>query len=661
MTITTNISRSGPYAGAGTTGPFTVGFRFLENSHLRVVKTDAGGAETTLTLGLDYTVTGAGGSGGTITTTAPVAVGYSITIVRSVPYTQETDYTQSDPFPAQSHEDAIDKLTMLAQQNKSDSDRSLRVPEQVVFPDLPPKASRANTSLAFDSNGDPTVFVPVGGSAADVLIQLANTADATKGAGMTGNSSALEYPASSIGAVPYFINIREFGATRAGSLAANKAALQAAISAANARGRYAVVVVPPDTPYGYQVGTPSTWPSFAGVTVPLTVLDHSPGNSYAGYPSGYDGSQYRRWQHTPQTTSPGMHDGNTEWLRGAWAPAMLISNDAKLPAVGNPARTAADNRRATLFLANDGIVTWAIGQGTQSGAGFTDSQLSNFRLAAFGNVFGGSFPDGTNAIQIDRDTGNVGFHVSPSEAFHTVARRPGYRSALFESEATETMVSMALRPGANHGSATQDVILTNTAGALTLSISGSNILSYTSAGLGSHAASSSATYVHTVTNGSATTGSVLKLASATAAGTGHAFIDAYASSITKVFSVLGNGNVVNTNNSYGAISDEKLKQDVADATSQWSDIKTIRLRKYRFKAHPSAPLQLGVIAQEVEAVSPGLVTETADRDENGELTGTSTKHVAYSVLHLKALGALQEAMRRIEDLERRLAAAGIAA
>ena len=69
--------------------------------------------------------------------------------------------------------------------------------------------------------------------------------------------------------------------------------------------------------------------------------------------------------------------------------------------------------------------------------------------------------------------------------------------------------------------------------------------------------------------------------------------------------------------------------------------------------------QLGVIAQELEAISPGLVYETPDLDRDGNETGTTTKKVKASVLTTKALVALQEAMEKIEVLEKRLSDAGI--
>jgi hypothetical protein len=150
-----------------------------------------------------------------------------------------------------------------------------------------------------------------------------------------------------------------------------------------------------------------------------------------------------------------------------------------------------------------------------------------------------------------------------------------------------------------------------------------------------------------------------------------------------VFAVRDSGNVVNTNNSYGSSSDVKLKQDIVDASSQWDDIKNVRVRKYRFKNNPTGPLNLGVIAQELETVSAGLVESEQDYeevqvpvldasgnpvlDENGNaqtqtqrnMLETTTKSVKYSVLYMKAVKALQEAMTRIEQLEARLDAANL--
>jgi hypothetical protein len=122
---------------------------------------------------------------------------------------------------------------------------------------------------------------------------------------------------------------------------------------------------------------------------------------------------------------------------------------------------------------------------------------------------------------------------------------------------------------------------------------------------------------------------------------------------TDVFYVRDSGNVQNVNNSYTGTSDAKLKENIINATSQWDDIKALRVCKFNFKEDTgfSTHTQIGLIAQEVEVVSPGLVDEAIDRDAEGNDLGTVTKSVNYSVLYMKAVKALQEAIGRIETLE----------
>jgi hypothetical protein len=183
MTIATSVSRSGPYAGAGQTGPFVIGFRFLENAHLLVVKTDSSGTEATLILTTDYTVTGAGAeSGGVLTLIVALSVGYTLTIQRDVPVTQLADYTQSDSFPAQSHEDALDKLTMISQQLDDSVRRSLRVPEVgTTLPTLPSVSARAGKLSGWDVNGNPVALTQVGGSVLGTIVATTETVAATAG------------------------------------------------------------------------------------------------------------------------------------------------------------------------------------------------------------------------------------------------------------------------------------------------------------------------------------------------------------------------------------------------------------------------------------------------------------------------------------------------
>jgi len=119
------------------------------------------------------------------------------------------------------------------------------------------------------------------------------------------------------------------------------------------------------------------------------------------------------------------------------------------------------------------------------------------------------------------------------------------------------------------------------------------------------------------------------------------------------------GDCKNSNGTYNQISDSKLKENIVDANSQWADIKAIKIRNWNFKASTGfdTHTQIGLVAQELETVCPKLVKESIDRDpETGEDLGTKTKSVKTSILYMKAIKALQEAITKIETLETKVAA-----
>jgi len=176
--------------------------------------------------------------------------------------------------------------------------------------------------------------------------------------------------------------------------------------------------------------------------------------------------------------------------------------------------------------------------------------------------------------------------------------------------------------------------------------------------------------------------------------------------------IRSDGDVLNHDNAFGSISDERIKQDIRDSNSQWDDIKAVKIRNYKKKDDirqygDNAWEQIGVVAQELETVSPKLIRhndpssadilsssefgtlytaddaetqdavlytsddqEVIDGDKNvGDIKTPSTaqigevkeikeqvKSVNYSILYMKAIKALQEAQTRIETLETKVAA-----
>ena len=168
------------------------------------------------------------------------------------------------------------------------------------------------------------------------------------------------------------------------------------------------------------------------------------------------------------------------------------------------------------------------------------------------------------------------------------------------------------------------------------------------------------------------------------------------------FQVLADGDCNNHDNTFGSISDERIKQDIRDANSQWDDIKAVKVRNFKKKDDvrqygAEAWEQIGIIAQELESVSPKLIKEQ-DPNESDILSDSSfgtlvedesnpvdyyeegdvipdgkkigdpksygqkvgevkekVKSIKYSVLYMKAIKALQEAQTRIETLEAKVA------
>jgi len=162
-----NVTRRAVYApsGAGGAGPYAFTFEILANTDIAVYKDD-----TLLTLTTHYTVTiNANGTGSvTITATglalAPVSpTQYAIVGNRTI--SRATDFTTGGDFFANTLNDELDQQTIFAQQNSEGLIRALQAPQTdptTVDMTLPRATVRANKTLAFDANGDPTTGEVIG-------------------------------------------------------------------------------------------------------------------------------------------------------------------------------------------------------------------------------------------------------------------------------------------------------------------------------------------------------------------------------------------------------------------------------------------------------------------------------------------------------------------
>ena len=126
-------------------------------------------------------------------------------------------------------------------------------------------------------------------------------------------------------------------------------------------------------------------------------------------------------------------------------------------------------------------------------------------------------------------------------------------------------------------------------------------------------------------------------------------MQAFNNSSTECFRIESNGNVKNTNSSYGSLSDIKIKENIVDATPKLDDLLKVRIRNYNIIGQEVK--QIGVIAQELEEIFPSMVDENQDRDNDGNLLETTTKGVKYSVFVPILIKSIQEQQSQIESLK----------
>lgn len=171
MTVSTTTYRA-DYTGNGSTTAFTIPFYFVDNTHVQVIRTQVStNVVTTLVLNTDYTVTGAGvAGGGTATLTVAPTTDQKVSILRNVPFTQNYHYVPNDPFPAASHEAALDLNTMQAQQLYEITNRAVVLSSNQSGVSTTMPTPSANNFIGWNSeatalqNVDPSTLVTIAGS-----------------------------------------------------------------------------------------------------------------------------------------------------------------------------------------------------------------------------------------------------------------------------------------------------------------------------------------------------------------------------------------------------------------------------------------------------------------------------------------------------------------
>ena len=185
---TVNITTSRiQYSCNGSTSTFTYPFKIYEDDDLDAFITDTSDVETTLILNTEYTVSDAGDdAGGTVMLAAGATCpsGFTLTFLRDIDITQDTDYVNGQRILPDELESPSDKSRIIDQQMLEDADRSLKVVKASTLIDLTvvPAADKAiffnsaGTGLETRALGSTPLAIPADES---VTAAKLNTADVT--------------------------------------------------------------------------------------------------------------------------------------------------------------------------------------------------------------------------------------------------------------------------------------------------------------------------------------------------------------------------------------------------------------------------------------------------------------------------------------------------
>ena len=126
MTVS-SLTVKNSYNADSTTTSFAYTFPIHSTSELTVILRASNGVETIQTITTHYSIVDNGSAGGQVNFVSAPATGNTVVLLRDTNLTQETDYIANDPFPAETHEAALDKITLQQQELQEELDRAIKI------------------------------------------------------------------------------------------------------------------------------------------------------------------------------------------------------------------------------------------------------------------------------------------------------------------------------------------------------------------------------------------------------------------------------------------------------------------------------------------------------------------------------------------------------
>ena len=194
MTVS-SLTVKNSYNADSTTTSFAYTFPIHSTSELTVILRAANGTETIQTITTHYSIVDNGSAGGQVNFVSAPATGNTVVLLRDTNLTQETDYIANDPFPAETHEAALDKITLQQQELQEELDRAIKISRSndIASSEIAQTAAtRAGKLLAFDSSGNLEVSLDASSIAtnATAAANSATAAAASQTAAETAKTAA---------------------------------------------------------------------------------------------------------------------------------------------------------------------------------------------------------------------------------------------------------------------------------------------------------------------------------------------------------------------------------------------------------------------------------------------------------------------------------------
>jgi len=317
------------------------------------------------------------------------------------------------------------------------------------------------------------------------------------------------------------------------------------------------------------------------------------------------------------------------------------------------------NGFATLYYQTSGQHQWYTAPSNSSGAGATPISFTQaMTLDASGNLgIGTTTPNASYRLDI---AGNSGIRVSGGTVGSVAIRSAsGYSNFVNFNESTVAdrgVIGFGAGSGSMQFRVNGAYDLTTGTRAMDIDSSGNLLVGATSL-LSSERLlvqkSNANAYVVAFNNSNNASGdqSIYSRLGTNANNTSSYHFIANIGNTTDKLYIFGNGNVVNSNNSYGTLSDIKLKENIVDTTAKLADVMQLKVRNFNLKTEPNNK-QIGFIAQELETIFPALIDNTASPNDKDNVI----KSIKTSVLIPILVKAIQEQQALITTLTARITA-----